>query len=130
MKNSGTISPEERQRQFDELLCRLNLQDNYLDKLTAADFLNIGQSVKKPCEITESDLAHTFIQKLLVLDHRCRYIPVMSPSLTLDGTQEDFDREECFFDVFDSANVDTDQSHIHPMDVQMAVFHCSDSFLR
>ncbi|XP_021413699.2 interferon-induced very large GTPase 1 isoform X1 [Oncorhynchus mykiss] len=122
-----------------ELMCRLHLQDKYQDKLTTADFLNIGSSAQHQHEPqTENKLAHTFLQRLLMLDYRARYIPVRDENSemhdTNDNRNDNAETEESAFDaLFNKNTVSGDlkrNTHVHPMDVQMAVFHCSDSFLR
>ncbi|KAM9473371.1 interferon-induced very large GTPase 1-like isoform 2-T2 [Salvelinus alpinus] len=123
----------------EELMCRLHLQDKYQDKLTTADFLNIGSSAQHQHEPqTENKLAHTFLQRLLMLDYRARYIPVRDENSemhdTNDNRNDNAETEESAFDALFNKNTDSGDikrnTHVHPMDVQMAVFHCSDSFLR
>ncbi|XP_029618686.1 interferon-induced very large GTPase 1 [Salmo trutta] len=123
----------------EELMCRLHLQDKYQDKLTTADFLNIGSSAQHRHEPqTENKLAHTFLQRLLMLDYRARYIPVRDENSemhdTNDNRNDNAETEESAFDaLFNKNTVSGDikrNTHVHPMDGQMAVFHCSDSFLR
>uniref|UniRef100_A0A3Q3JNH5 Up-regulator of cell proliferation-like domain-containing protein n=1 Tax=Monopterus albus TaxID=43700 RepID=A0A3Q3JNH5_MONAL len=119
--------------QCETLLQRLHLQDNHQQKLSLADFLKIGPPVKKDHETCEKDLAQTFLQRLLMLDHRARYIPVRQDSSKTVPMLDTAEPEESELDAFCNMTLDTDQlkqTHVHPMDVQMAVFHCSDSFLR
>ncbi|XP_056257319.1 interferon-induced very large GTPase 1-like [Seriola aureovittata] len=121
---------------MDRLLHRLHLQDK--QKLSPADLLKIVPPVKQDHETSEEDLAHTFLQRLMMLDYRARYIPVRQDSAEVSHSNpvaesETVDTEDSDFDALFSTNVDCDQSdqtHVHPMDVQMAVFHCSDSFLK
>ncbi|CAK6960413.1 interferon-induced very large GTPase 1-like [Scomber scombrus] len=125
---------EQYQRESETLLSRLHLQDKYEQKLTPADFLRINRSVKQQHDTSEKDLAHTFLQRLMMLDYRARYIPVKqdSPEGRHSEPQNTI-TEEDDFDVIFSTSVESDQpkrSHVHPMDVQMAVFHCSDSSLK
>uniref|UniRef100_A0A3B3UHT1 VLIG-type G domain-containing protein n=1 Tax=Poecilia latipinna TaxID=48699 RepID=A0A3B3UHT1_9TELE len=89
-------------------------------------------------EIFEKDLVCAFLQRLMMLDYRARYIPVQQKSSDMnnshsvqvsDSALPDDDDLDALF----TTNVDIDQSkenHVHPMDVQMAAFHCSDSFLK
>ncbi|XP_067430446.1 interferon-induced very large GTPase 1-like [Thunnus thynnus] len=132
-KEKQSVNTEEgnrkkQQTETETLLSRLHLLDKYEQKLTPADFLKIVPPVKHHHDTSEKDLAHMFLQKLMMLDYRARYIPVRqdSPEVTRDPVLDDLD------DLF-STSVDSDQtkqSHVHPMDVQMSVFHCSDSFLK
>ncbi|XP_029915321.1 interferon-induced very large GTPase 1-like [Myripristis murdjan] len=129
---------EQRSKEVESLFSRLHLQ-NYKgqQKLTPAVFLKIGPSVKQQHETSEKDLANTFIQRLMTLDYRARYIPVKEdPAVSHPNqgqTPDSAGTDESVFDAFFSTDQETDkrkQSHVHPMDVQMAVFHCSDSFLK
>ncbi|XP_039679678.1 interferon-induced very large GTPase 1-like [Perca fluviatilis] len=125
------------QRETETLLSRLHLQDKQ-QKLTPADFLKISPPVKQDYDTSEKDLAHTFLQRLMMLDYRARYIPVRQDSpevshLKPDPVSDTVETDDNDFDALFSTTVDYDQSiqtHVHPMDVQMAVFHCSDSFFK
>ncbi|KAK2894132.1 interferon-induced very large GTPase 1-like isoform X4 [Channa argus] len=128
----------EENKTFETLFDRLHLQDKLQQTLSLADFLKISPAVEQDHETSEKDLAHTFLQRLMMLDYRARYIPVkqsraeMSQSET-DPVLEISDTEDDDFDALFSSSVDSDhskQTHVHPMDVQMAVYHCSDSFLK
>ncbi|XP_054464186.1 interferon-induced very large GTPase 1-like [Anoplopoma fimbria] len=120
------------------LLGRLHLQGKQQQKFSPADFLKVGPPVKQEQDTSEKDVAHTFLQRLMMLDHRARYIPVRQDSLEVSHSNPVEDSASDDTDDDDSAlyttNVDFDQSklktHIHPMDVQMAVYHCSDSFFK
>uniref|UniRef100_A0AAZ1XME0 VLIG-type G domain-containing protein n=2 Tax=Oreochromis aureus TaxID=47969 RepID=A0AAZ1XME0_OREAU len=101
--------------------------------MSPAEFLKLGPPVKQSHDTSEDDLAHTFIQRLMMLDYRARHIQVKQDNPDVSCSQsvpvsdsEDFD--DLFSDSVDSDN--SIQSHVHPMDVQMAVFHCSDNFLK
>uniref|UniRef100_A0A667XG48 VLIG-type G domain-containing protein n=1 Tax=Myripristis murdjan TaxID=586833 RepID=A0A667XG48_9TELE len=120
------------------LFSRLHLQ-NYKSqqKLTPAVFLEIGPSIKQQHVTSEKDLANTFIQRLMTLDYRARYIPVKEdPEVSHPNqvqTPDSAGTDESVLEALFSTDQKTEQrkqSHVHPMDVQMAVFHCSDSFLK
>nr|XP_046271263.1 interferon-induced very large GTPase 1-like isoform X1 [Scatophagus argus] len=129
---------DEYQREFKTLLDRLHLQDKHQKKLTPGDFLQIGPPVKQDHDTCEKDLAHTFLQRLMMLDYRARYIPVRqdSPEVSHSNPVPESDTVETDdndLDALFGSTVDSDQSkqtHVHPVDVQMAVFHCSDSFFK
>ncbi|XP_044186184.1 interferon-induced very large GTPase 1-like isoform X2 [Thunnus albacares] len=132
-EKSEKVSEEKRKEQYQSLLSRLHLQQ----KLTPADFLRISQPVKQQHDTSEKDLAHTFLQRLMMLDYRARYIPVKqdSPEMSCSKPQNTETEEEEEEDDFARLSSSADSlkpklSHVHPMDVQMAVFHCSDSFLK
>ncbi|XP_039679679.1 interferon-induced very large GTPase 1-like isoform X1 [Perca fluviatilis] len=115
------------------MLSRLHLQDKQ-QKLTPADFLKICPPVKQDYYTSEKDLGHTFLQRLMMLDYRARYIPVRQDSPEVSHLKPDpvSDTVEDLV-AFLSSSVESDQSkqtYINPMDVQMAVFHCSDSFFK
>lgn len=57
------------------LLEILHLQDKHQQKLSSADFLKISLSVKHDHDTSKEDLAHAFLQRLMMLDYRTRYIP-------------------------------------------------------
>uniref|UniRef100_A0A8C4IQ01 VLIG-type G domain-containing protein n=1 Tax=Dicentrarchus labrax TaxID=13489 RepID=A0A8C4IQ01_DICLA len=102
------------------------------------DFLKIGPPMKQDHGTCEKHLAHTFLQKLMMLDYRARYIPVRQDSAEVSHANpipevDTTETEENDIDALLSTSVDSDQSkqtRVHPMDVQMAVFHCSDSFFK
>ncbi|XP_027141628.1 interferon-induced very large GTPase 1 isoform X3 [Larimichthys crocea] len=129
---------KQHQRETEKLFGRLHLQDKRQQKFTPADFLKIGPPLKLEDDTCEKDLAHTFLQRLMMLDYRARYIPVRqdSPEVSLSNPVPVFDNvetDDSDLDALYSTSVESDQSkqtHVHPMDVQMAVFHCSDSFLK
>uniref|UniRef100_A0A672KGL9 Interferon-induced very large GTPase 1-like n=1 Tax=Sinocyclocheilus grahami TaxID=75366 RepID=A0A672KGL9_SINGR len=88
--------------------------------------------------ITHLELIQTFIQKLLMMNYRARYIQTKETNKQ-DQTQQtdnDFSEEESdiFDDVFGNLSPSDKASNqsdpVHPMDVQMAVFHCADGFLK
>ncbi|XP_043956226.1 interferon-induced very large GTPase 1-like [Gambusia affinis] len=136
-------SEEEKQILLKEtgmLFQRLELQDKFQTKLSPAEFLQIGPPIKQTNEIYGNNLAYAFLQRLMMLDYRARYIPVQQITLDVSDSEalqvsKSSDTEKGDFDALYSTNTESDQSnnnnnHVHPMDVQMAVFHCSDSFLK
>ncbi|KAI4892296.1 hypothetical protein NFI96_008727, partial [Prochilodus magdalenae] len=78
----------------------------------------------------ENDLVHTFLQRLLLMNYRARSgaeskIHQIHPVTKNDG------ESDAFTDLFMRKNGEPVQtSVVHAMDVQMAVFHCSDPFLK
>ncbi|XP_039862982.1 interferon-induced very large GTPase 1-like isoform X2 [Simochromis diagramma] len=121
------------QRQTETLFARLHLQDKLQQKLSPKDFLHLCPSVTQHHVASEKNLAYMFIHRLMMLDYRARYISVRpdSPEGTDPKSSPVTDISD--WDTFLSTIVDThqkEQTRVHPMDVQMAVFHCSDSFLK
>ncbi|XP_076021143.1 interferon-induced very large GTPase 1-like [Genypterus blacodes] len=130
------ISREEQcRRETETLFNRLQLGDKRQQTLTPADFLQIGPALKQQSDTPEKDLAHTFLQRLMILDYRARYIPVKQDSAEVCQFRHELDNEtkESILDAL-CGSVEycdpTPKPNVHPMDVQMAVFHCSDTFLR
>lgn len=137
---SGTKCKDQDDGTFQTLLCRLQLQDKYPQKWTPEDFMKILPPCSRSRETCEKDLARTLLQSLMLLDYGGRYILVTQDSAEGttdlksdgDGSQDDDETQDNFEFIYDTAE-DSDgsrPSNIHPMDVQMAVFHCSDNFLR
>ncbi|CAM4675359.1 unnamed protein product [Leuciscus chuanchicus] len=97
--------------QLEELYDRLNLKKRRQDKMKTADILQITKSSfqsQEPQE--ENELVNSFLQKLINMDYRARYTAIKHRK------KED--------------NKDSASPDIHSMDVQMAVFHCADGFLK
>ncbi|KAL6483808.1 hypothetical protein MHYP_G00086800 [Metynnis hypsauchen] len=118
-----------------ELLQRLGLENFYPNKLSTNDVLCVERS--KEILQTESSVAFNYLQKLMMLNYRARFITEekKNPDIIFPIiSREDYDNKEytdnnsLLGDREDDVNNQSDQ--IHPMDVQMAVFHCADSFLR
>ncbi|XP_051846773.1 interferon-induced very large GTPase 1-like [Antechinus flavipes] len=126
---------------FLDLAKRLGLEDFYPRKMGRADFHVIyTASVHDSQPDTERQLPFYFLQKLLMLDYRLRYLVCKgdgdtwaSGTLTLTNLKEDTsDPYDDLFDDSDTSSVllSTDRPHIHPMDTQMMIFHCADDFMR
>ncbi|ROL49831.1 Interferon-induced very large GTPase 1 [Anabarilius grahami] len=131
------LQQEENEReQIKNLFQRLQLEARRHNKLRAADVLQITKhSLQSHESCAEEELVHTFLQKLLMMEYRARYINVKDTNEQdpiLQGDTVSSEDEDDFFDYVSSvSNKGTSQSErIHPMDVQMAVFHCADGFLK
>ncbi|XP_028267163.1 interferon-induced very large GTPase 1-like isoform X2 [Parambassis ranga] len=137
-KQSLNVSEENRetgrQREMETLLSKLHLQEQYQQKMSPADFLKITPPMKQSHDTSEKDIAHTFLHRLMGLDYRARYIPVRreSPDAAISQSNQEFDDTDDFDALFSTtaASDQFEQNDVHPLDVQMAVFHCSDSFLK
>ncbi|XP_036408712.1 interferon-induced very large GTPase 1-like [Megalops cyprinoides] len=123
--------------EVEELMHRLHLEDKHHAKLTTADFLTISSlSLHQHEPQEEKELAFAFLQKLLMLDYRARYTTIKHEIHgNANIASETVGAEESAFNALFSKNPPTDNqadknTHIHPMDIQMAVFHCADSFLK
>uniref|UniRef100_A0A673N3R2 VLIG-type G domain-containing protein n=2 Tax=Sinocyclocheilus rhinocerous TaxID=307959 RepID=A0A673N3R2_9TELE len=117
------------------LFHRLHLEDKHLNKLRAANVLQItAHSLQSHESCAEEELVQTFLQKLLMMNYRARYIKTEEISEDDYTYQRHSDSSEDEFDIFNAmslCNKETSQSErIHPMDVLMAVFHRADVFLK
>ncbi|KAL1278887.1 hypothetical protein QQF64_025560, partial [Cirrhinus molitorella] len=126
---------EFRHEKIESLFLRLNVNKN--NKLRAADVLQITAHSLQPHEsCAEEELIQTFLQNLLMMNYRARYIDVNKASEQDQTQQSDNDSSEDEGNIFEDLSGDTSLSNtsqserIHPMDVQMAVFHCADGFLK
>ncbi|XP_006991809.1 interferon-induced very large GTPase 1-like isoform X2 [Peromyscus maniculatus bairdii] len=127
---------------FLDLLQRLGLEHNYLKKMSRADFhLIYKTSVYNTQPKSEQELPFYFLQKLLMLDCGFRYLVFKNPGnaenqdsvVPCNQENEAFDPYEELFDDRDevtNSSPTESQPHIHPMDIQMAVFHCADDLAR
>ncbi|XP_073800489.1 interferon-induced very large GTPase 1 isoform X1 [Danio rerio] len=123
-----------KQKNITLLLSRLNLRS----ELKVQDFLqltSLSLQWHEPCE--EKNLVQTFIQRLVMMDYRARYIAIKEEPCEVLNTQRttsfDIKESNAFEKIFNrSALVDEPMrtQPIHPMDIQMAVFLNADNFLR
>ncbi|XP_062843545.1 interferon-induced very large GTPase 1-like [Trichomycterus rosablanca] len=119
-----------------QLLTRLHLLEKQKLKMKTSDVLqltSLSLHCQEPCE--EKDLVLTYLQRLLMMDYRARYITTKEEATDLDPPSPDTDEEvDAFDELFckkaSSSDGESLKNPIHPMDLQMAVFHCSDSFLK
>ncbi|XP_032709242.1 interferon-induced very large GTPase 1-like [Lontra canadensis] len=127
---------------FLELLQRLGLEHYYPKRMSRATFHLIHKtSVYNTQPRSEQELPFYFLQKLLMLDYGLRYLVFKDNGNTekqvypsaLNQKNEAFDPYEDIFEESDSpANPSAThpRSHVHPMDIQMAVLHCTDDYAR
>ncbi|XP_043091115.1 interferon-induced very large GTPase 1-like isoform X2 [Puntigrus tetrazona] len=123
------IQREEIRRLFH----RLHLESKCHNKLRAADVLQITEhSLQCHESCAEGELSLNFLQKLLMMDYRARYINVDKASQQDHTQQRNTDLSEDSGDIFKAVSLSNKSQSdlIHPMDVQMAVFHCADGFLK
>ncbi|TRY85894.1 hypothetical protein DNTS_011916 [Danionella cerebrum] len=99
------------------LFNRLKLKIGKPNQLTT-EILNLTrQSLQEQKPQKETELTTTFVQKLMNMNYMARYPSIQDTEQTCGTTQRGSIAPETDF-------------CIHPMDVQMAVFHCADSFLK
>ncbi|XP_037987994.1 interferon-induced very large GTPase 1-like isoform X1 [Motacilla alba alba] len=128
-------------QQFLQLLKRLGLESHYPRKMGIGDFHTIRKtSLLDSQPSQEKELPFYFLQKLLTVDYQVRYLtcrersnPGLAPvPQTTELEDQQSDSFEQFFNDLEGASPDraSRDSHVHPMDLQMAIFHCADDFLR
>ncbi|XP_051988746.1 interferon-induced very large GTPase 1-like [Xyrauchen texanus] len=149
-KKSGELGVEDKKYQFEEMakrkrdkaeqiIGRLLPIEKKLQKLTPVDCLEVTADLPKflePCG--EKDLVQVFLKRVLMMNYTARCITVEKGTSEQDRTQQkrqNWDEDaDAFYYIYTQTSKCADASrksdHIHPMDVQMAVFHCADSFLK
>ncbi len=114
----------------EQLIDRLHLKG----KLRTVDFLKPIVQSQSQESCTEEELASVFLQKLMMMDYRARYLQIIenkehhSQQRNIESSEDDGD---AFDSIFGETAKPSDETYaVHIMDVQMAVFHCADSFLK
>ncbi|XP_073714334.1 interferon-induced very large GTPase 1-like isoform X2 [Misgurnus anguillicaudatus] len=127
----------EVREEIENLFHRLHLGNGHDCKLRAADVLQLSaHSLQSHESCTEEELVQTFTQKLLMMNYRARNIKIIETSKEHERQQDDNDscEDKSNVDIFEKMFLSTEslsnKCAIYPMDVQMAVFHCADSFLK
>uniref|UniRef100_A0A8C4W645 Interferon-induced very large GTPase 1-like n=1 Tax=Gopherus evgoodei TaxID=1825980 RepID=A0A8C4W645_9SAUR len=127
-----------------KLIQRLKLENYYPNKMGMAEFQKIHKtSLHDSHPSSESELPFYFLDKVLMLDYRVRYLTCKNDSktkqsianilTTSDDVNEPTDNlDDIFNDVDEESNefAESNESQVHPMDIQMAIFHCADDFMR
>ncbi|XP_078477124.1 interferon-induced very large GTPase 1-like [Lampetra planeri] len=130
------------------LLERLSLIKYYPKDLHTSDVCVINRSPiqTNPDRCTEQELALSYLQKLMMIDYRARCVSFQCENQNqgiLNNLSQSTDTNKSpNSDSFFSDDNDDDvinnsdgprtntETHIHPMDLQMAIFHCGDNFVR
>ncbi|OXB60640.1 hypothetical protein ASZ78_001429 [Callipepla squamata] len=132
--NQASANPE-----FFNLLQRLGLESYYPKKMGSEDFHVIHKtSVHDSQPSKDSELPFYFLQKLLCVDYSVRYLTckdkskpevMPAPKATEKEPSDPFDD---FLSDLDNGAPEsaTRERHVHPMDLQMAIFHCANDFMR
>ncbi|XP_043851266.1 interferon-induced very large GTPase 1-like [Dromiciops gliroides] len=124
---------------FLDLAKRLGLECYYPRKMGRADFHMIYKaSVHDTQPDTDKQLPFYFLQKLLMLDYRLRYLVCkddgdsVATGTNLTNLEDEISDPYSLFECDDipSLFLSTGKAHIHPMDTQMMIFHCADDFMR
>ncbi|XP_044156305.1 interferon-induced very large GTPase 1-like [Bufo gargarizans] len=139
------IDSSNMDKDFLQLLKRLDLVKYYPQKMKTADFHKICRSsMSETLTLGEHQLSFHYLQKLLMLDYRARYTQYKRANdltqkniVTINDKVDKNDISEDFLDDFlDDSNEEFEnqsanqEQPIHPMDVQMAIFHCANDFMR
>ncbi|XP_037988000.1 interferon-induced very large GTPase 1-like isoform X2 [Motacilla alba alba] len=128
-------------QEFLQLLKRLGLESHYPRKMGLGDFHTIGKtSLQDSQPSQDKELPLYFLQKLLTVDYQVKYLTCWdenNPNLApVPQTTEQEDQQSDSFENFlvklreEAPERASRGSHVHPMDLQMAIFHCADDFLR
>ncbi|KAI7790248.1 putative interferon-induced very large GTPase 1-like [Triplophysa rosa] len=117
------------------LFDRLQLHERNDNTLRASDVLQItSHSLQSLESCAEEELVKNYLQKLLMMNYRARYIKTNDTNehhQTQLTDKQSNEHNGSFYKAMSSSNAVTSKpDSIHPMDVQMALFHCSDSFLK
>ncbi|KAI4895569.1 hypothetical protein NFI96_004177, partial [Prochilodus magdalenae] len=140
MTSEGGKQKKDSRVNIPNLISKLNLDHLYPSKLTTTDAFSIsGTSFQKEeaqseKELREQDLAFKYLNKLLTLDYRARS-NTNHAECVISKTKKSYGEDEDVYDILDDESDECDDTkdgstQIHPMDIQMAVYHCADSFLR
>lgn len=124
-----------KNQHFLDLIKRLNLESYYPKKMTKVNTLLINMtSLNGTQPRAEGELPFCFLEKLLVLDYHLRYLVYRGNINTVSTVPQKLKTTELetFKDFFiiKKTQSTTIQTCIHPMDIQMAIFHCADDFTR
>uniref|UniRef100_A0A8C5U6F8 VLIG-type G domain-containing protein n=1 Tax=Malurus cyaneus samueli TaxID=2593467 RepID=A0A8C5U6F8_9PASS len=128
-------------QEFLQLLKRLGLESHYPKKMEMGYSHTICKTSLQNREPSkDKELPFYFLQKLLTVDYRVRYLtccdksnPGLAPMpQTSEQEQGLSDSFENFLDNLMEAAPEpaSRDGCVHPMDLQMAIFHCADDFLR
>ncbi|XP_076866542.1 interferon-induced very large GTPase 1-like [Brachyhypopomus gauderio] len=119
----------------EELFFRLDLREKYKQKRKTSDILEI--TTLSVCGLTpcmERNIAETFVQRILMMDYKARHI-ITEKTVSHVNRPIKHEQESDGFDFISKKSTSSERKNnkkhrTHPMDVQMAVLHCSDSFLK
>ncbi|XP_054875531.1 interferon-induced very large GTPase 1 [Mus musculus] len=127
---------------FLDLLQSLGLDNYYPKRMHRHDFhLIYKTSVYNSQPRSEKELPFYFLQKLLMLDYGLRHLALnddesIKKQISIGSSNhenEDFDPYEDVIKHNDSPGYPSGTEswpQIHPMDIQMAIFHCADDLTR
>uniref|UniRef100_A0A8C3Y048 VLIG-type G domain-containing protein n=1 Tax=Catharus ustulatus TaxID=91951 RepID=A0A8C3Y048_CATUS len=128
-------------QEFLQLLKRLGLESHYPRKMGMGDFRTIYKtSLQDSQPSKDKELPLYFLQKLLTVDYQVKYLtcwdennPGLAVIPEIRGQKDHYSNSiENFHDNLMRAALEctSRDGPVHPMDLQMAIFHCADDFLR
>ncbi|XP_058863590.1 interferon-induced very large GTPase 1-like [Acipenser ruthenus] len=135
-ETDGTHSERsEKAAAFMNLLQKLGIEKLYPKQMKKNDVLvidSLSQNANQP--VTEESLCFHYLYKLMVLDYRARNLFCVN-RVNESDMQHSNDNVKSSDDFFNDdedpvEEVSSRETHIHPMDIHMAVFHCANDFLR
>ncbi|KAM5183121.1 interferon-induced very large GTPase 1-like isoform 2-T3 [Callospermophilus lateralis] len=127
---------------FLDLLQRLGLQHYYPKKMSKAKFhLIYKTSLYNTQPNSEKELPFYFLQKLMLLDYGLRYLVFkdygnIESKVSPSASNQEYEGFDPYEDSVEDNDTLTDplttesRPHIHPMDIQMTIFHCADDIAR
>ncbi|XP_065134318.1 interferon-induced very large GTPase 1-like [Paramisgurnus dabryanus] len=127
------LKREQLQHLFHRLHLEFHLKYNIHNTLKVADVLQISvNSLESHESCSEEDLVKNYLQKLLMMNYRARDIKTEETTEQHHMQQRGSDtfEVEIFTEMSLSNKGVSKPDPVHPMDVQMSVFHCADSFLK
>ncbi|XP_039916566.1 interferon-induced very large GTPase 1-like [Hirundo rustica] len=123
-------------QEFLQLLKRLGLQSHYPRKMGMGNFHTICKtSLQDSQPSKDTELPCYFLQRLLTVDYQVRCLTCWDDSNPRLAPMPETTEQESFENFLDDLEEAAPEGavrdgHVHPMDLQMAIFHCADDFLR
>ncbi|KAM3921481.1 LOW QUALITY PROTEIN: interferon-induced very large GTPase 1-like [Leptodactylus fuscus] len=139
------VGSSDTREDFLMLLKDLALEKYYPQKMKKSDFHTVSRAMLSGAQPSENgELPIYFLQKLLIMDYSARYVHCENkgeepqPNTRTINDDNTFgslgNRTQDFFRTkkikITEKHIANQVQHIHPMDVQMAIFHCADDFMR
>ncbi|XP_044127602.1 interferon-induced very large GTPase 1-like [Bufo gargarizans] len=135
--NRAENNPMTQRQEVMNLMRSLGLEQYFPKGLTRRNFHVVHTSLHKWPDC-ESDLPLHFMQMLMKLDYRFRYLVYKGSDKTINASSTELEVStfESIDDLLNSCSEDealaTSEKRvtIHPMDLLMAIYHCADDFMR
>ncbi len=128
------IKKKQTERERIELLFHsLHLEKNKNTLKIVEVLRSTAHSLKSHMSCAEEKLVWSFIQQLLMMNYKARYNHVKDTNEQhhMQIRDSESSKDSDILKEMSLYSKGTSQSErIHPMDVQMAVFHCADGFLK